>query len=308
MKTTILKTATKAVSKTAHRVVLKAKKHSPEILMITGGVSIIAGVIFACKETLKVEEILDEHKDTEEVIQDVLNEGNDTEYSQKDAAHDILVLRTRTAVNLVKNYAPAAGCLVLGFGCFFAAHGIMKKRNVALMAAYKAVDTAFKDYRGRVKRDLGNDWDKHFMFDTEMENSKCKCGKDKKEPVSEEKDPHISDLKPSIYAKWFDEASVYWRKDALLNREFLICQQNYANDLLRARGHLFLNDVYRMLGIPDTKAGAVVGWVWKSGEDASYVDFGLYNASRPGVVDFMEGWERSIMLDFNVDGVIYDLI
>lgn len=307
MKTTILKTISKTAGKTAHRVVLKAKKHSPEILMVTGGISIIAGVIFACKETLKVEEILDKHKETEETISDVLSE-KPYDYSQKDAAHDMLVLRARTGAAFIKNYAPAAGCLALGFGCFFAAHGIMKKRNVALMAAYKAVDTAFKDYRCRVKRDLGSDWDKHFMFDTEMENSKCKCGKDKKVPVPEDKDPKIESVQPSIYAKWFDEASPYWRKDALLNREFLICQQNYANDLLRSRGHLFLNDVYRMLGLPDTKAGAVVGWVQGPGHRDTYVDFGLYKAQHPGVVDFMEGWERSVMLDFNVDGVIYDLI
>ncbi len=307
MKTNIVKIA----SRTARRVVLKVKKHSPEILIVAGSVSIVAGVIFACKETLKVEEILDEHKETEDKIKEakeLVAQGDESvNYTENDAAHDELVLRVRTASRFAKNYAPAAGCLVLGFGCFFGAYGIMKKQNIALMAAYKAVDVAFKDYRGRVKRDLGDAWDKHFMFDTEMRDTKCKCGKDKKEPVPEDQTPHVADLAPSKYAKWFDESSVYWRKDALLNREFLICQQNYANDLLRSRGHLFLNDVYRMLGLPDTKAGAVVGWVMgKDGE--GYVDFGLYEASHPGVVDFMEGWERSVLLDFNVDGVIYDLI
>ena len=304
MKFEKLAVAKNAVTKLAGRTGLKIQKHSPEILLVVGTGAIIGGVVAACKETLYVNEIIEEHNDKKEEIQQVLNDENHPEYAEKEASHDLVVLTTKTGVSLAKHYAPAAGLLIFGFGCVFASYGILHKRNIALMAAYEALNTTFKDYRGRVLEEFGEAWDKHFMYNTELEEHECGCGKKKMEP--KEKDPLVGDLKGSMYARFFDESSVYWKKSPELNKAFLLCQQNYANDLLRARGHLFLNEVYRMLGMPDTKAGAVVGWVLGNGND--YVDFGLYNTARQGTVDFMEGYERTVLCDFNVDGVIYDLI
>ena len=88
---------------------------------------------------------------------------------------------------------------------------------------------------------------------------------------------------------------------------FLRTQQNYANDLLKARGHLFLNEVYSMLGIPHTSAGAIVWWTIGAGGD-NYVDFGIFTRDSQVVREFVNGYERSILLDFNVDGVIWDMI
>ena len=91
---------------------------------------------------------------------------------------------------------------------------------------------------------------------------------------------------------------------------FLRAQQQYANDKLIAQGHLFLNEVYDMLGLPRTKAGAIVGWVYDDNNAVgdNFVDFGIYDVHRETARDFVNGYERSILLDFNVDGVIYDLI
>jgi hypothetical protein len=86
---------------------------------------------------------------------------------------------------------------------------------------------------------------------------------------------------------------------------FIRSQQNYANDLLNARGHVFLNEVYDMLGIERTSAGAVVGWVRGNGDNE--IDFGVLNDLHSGQ-RFINGDERSVLLDFNVDGVVYDLI
>lgn len=47
---------------------------------------------------------------------------------------------------------------------------------------------------------------------------------------------------------------------------FLRRQQDYANEMLKARGHLFLNEVYDLLDIPRSKAGQVVGWVYDKTE------------------------------------------
>ena len=71
-------------------------------------------------------------------------------------------------------------------------------------------------------------------------------------------------------------------------------------------------DVYDMLGIPRTKAGQIVGWLYRP-EDPNYkgdnhVDFGIYDYTKEINRDFVNGYERTILLDFNVDGPIYDLI
>jgi hypothetical protein len=166
----------------------------------------------------------------------------------------------------------------------------LTRRNSALMAAYAAVQKAYDDYRERVINEVGREkeLDLHHAATVQL------VDKDEVRIV----DPN----KFSPYAKFFDEYCERWEKDPELNRIYITCQQNYANNILHARGHLFLNEVYDMLGIPRTKAGAVVGWVvGKDGDN--YVDFGMYEARSE---NFINGAERSILLDFNVDGVIYD--
>ena len=90
---------------------------------------------------------------------------------------------------------------------------------------------------------------------------------------------------------------------------FLRAQQNYANDLLRARGYLTLNEVLDGLGIQGTqmlrKAGMVVGWKYE--KDNQYGDndvcFDIYSTYRKREDGNVE---PCIILDFNVEGSIYD--
>jgi hypothetical protein len=114
------------------------------------------------------------------------------------------------------------------------------------------------------------------------------------------------DNEPSGYARFFDESSVQWRSDYTHNTFFLKTQQNYANDLLKIQGHVFLNEVYDLLGLPRSSAGALVGWVYE-GDDIgdNYIDFGIF---APENVDALNGYVPRFLLDFNVDGVIYDAI
>jgi hypothetical protein len=129
-----------------------------------------------------------------------------------------------------------------------------------------------------------------------------KYTEEKNEDGTKELIPHVDPNKWSPYARFFDEGSPEWKKNSELNRLYVQCQQNYANNLLRARGHVFLNEVYDMLGIDRSQAGSVVGWVIGTDGD-NYVDFGLQRAFSSGLIG-----ERNILLDFNVDGVIYDKI
>ena len=115
------------------------------------------------------------------------------------------------------------------------------------------------------------------------------------------------DCEFSNYARYFDEACIGWTKDPEYNKAFLQVQQEYANELLKRRGHLFLNEVYDMLSIPRTKAGAVMGWIYdeKQPYGSNFVDFGLGSERNR---DFVNGRDNVALLDFNVDGNILDQI
>ena len=297
------------VVKATGRSGLVLKKYSPEILMGVGIASVIGGTVLACKATLKVEEIIDDAKTNLDKINTVHEDVNVSEevYSEKDYKKDLSIVYVQTGVKLVKLYGPAVTLSAVGIGCLLGAHGIMKKRNVALMAAYKAIEQSFGDYRQRVREELGEETDRKYHLglrdevvteETVDENGKKKKVKTTKTVI----DPN----KHSQYARFFDESSMHWNKIPEYNLVFLKAQQNYANDLLKARGHVFLNEVYDMLGIPRSQAGAVVGWVLGEGDD--FVDFGIFDSTDDKVRDFVNGYERNILLDFNVTGVIYDLI
>lgn len=290
------------ISKTTGRSGLLLKKHSPEILMAVGVVGIVTSAVMACKATLKVDGVLAE---ADEKIAKIAKatELPEEQYSSKDAQKDLVVVKVQTAVNFVKLYGPSVALGVVSIGCLLGAHGIIKKRNLALVAAYKAIEQSFTDYRKRVAAEFGEDKERQLKNGvrtikvTEM-NEKGKTITKTVEVL----DPNTK----SQYARFFDEACSQWDKCPEYNLTFIKHQQSYANDLLNVRGHIFLNEVYDMLGIPRSKAGAVVGWVKGYGDD--FVDFGMFDGNSMAVRDFVNGYERSILLDFNVAGVIYDMI
>ena len=82
------------------------------------------------------------------------------------------------------------------------------------------------------------------------------------------------------------------------------------NEKLLAQGHVYLNEVYDALGIPRSKAGQIVGWVYNPDNPVgdNYIDFGIYQTNRAVARDFVNGYEKVILLDFNVDGNILDLM
>lgn len=311
MNNSIMKTAASAFNKVA----FKAKKHSPEILMVTGIVGAVGSAVMACKATLKVNDILDETKETVDKIHGVLESDavDETTYSEEDSKKDLAVVYAQTGWKLVKLYAPSVIMGALSITSILASNNILRKRSVALAAAYTAIDQSFKDYRGRVVERFGEVVDRELKYNLKAEKITEKVldeetGKEKKVKNTIEVAQSIDGY--SDYARFFDDGCDGWEKDAESNLYFLRTQQQYANDLLVARGHLFLNEVYDMLGIPRTKAGQVVGWIYDSKNPIgdNYVDFGIYDISKQEKRDFVNGYERSILLDFNVDGPIYDLI
>ena len=307
MKQEIINKATRLLSSTQYQV----KKHSPEILMVAGIAGTIVGTVLACKATTKVSEIIEEKNKNVEDVHTCLEE-KPKEYTEEDSKKDLTIIYAQTGVKLFKLYAPAIGVMALSFASIIAGHKVLKKRNVAIAAAYAAIDKGFKQYRKNVIEEFGEGVDQQMRFGLKSKEIKKK---DKDGKTVKETEYYIDpDANPldniSEYARFFDASSENFAKDPEYNMMFLRRQQDYANEMLKSRGHLFLNEVYDLLDIPRSKAGQVVGWIYdKNGNTKgdNYVDFGLYRNDQ-GTRRFVNGLEYNILLDFNVDGVIYDII
>ena len=307
MKQEIINKATRLLSSVQYKV----KKHSPEILMVAGIAGTVVGTVLACKATTKVSEIIEEKNKNIEDVHTCL-EDNTEEYTEEDSKKDLTIIYAQTGVKLFKLYAPAIGVMALSFASIIAGHKVLKKRNIAIAAAYAAIDKGFKQYRKNVIEEFGEGVDQQMRFGLKSKEikKKDKDGKTVKE-TEYYIDPDANPLNNiSEYARFFDASSENFAKDPEYNMMFLRRQQDYANEMLKSRGHLFLNEVYDLLDIPRSKAGQVVGWVYdKNGNTKgdNYVDFGLYRNDQ-GTRRFVNGLEYNILLDFNVDGVIYDII
>lgn len=277
------------------RQLLTMQKNAPRTFFIAGIVGIIGSTVLACRATLKLNETLDDMSQKVDTAKEVRKSSPGT-YLESNFNKDMAVVYTRGTISLVKLYAPA---IILG-GASIAAltgsHVALSRRNAGLTAAYSAVAASFEAYRDRVRQEVGDEKELEFHHAILLE----KMAVDGKTEIVRRADPN----RWSPYAKFFDEYNVNWKKNSEHNRLFVQCQQNYANHLLQARGHVFLNEVYDMLGIDRSSAGQVVGWIIGQ-EGDNYIDFGMFEAANS---QFVNGWERSVILDFNVDGVIYDKI
>lgn len=301
-------------SRTLHKVGFKFKKHSPEILAVVGVTGTIASGVLACRATLKVNEIVDEAKETIETIHDAVENHRHTsdgeEYTEEVAKKDLTIVYAQTGVKFVKLYGPAVALGIASIGCMIGSNHILRKRNIALAAAFKAVDTSFKEYRGRLIDKFGKDLDRELRFGIKAKEVEETVVDENGKETTVKKTVEVADpnVTHSIYSIPWYEGNAGYTKNAELNKVFLIQQQNYANDKLKLNGILTLNEVYDMLGAPRTKYGQIAGWVYT--EDCSagdnFVDFGIFDPNNPGACDFLIGNERAIILDFNCIGNILE--
>lgn len=289
----------------------KLKKNAPQILMGAGIFGMVATTVVACKATLKINDILDESKDQIDKINNYVKEnGYSEKYTKEDEVKDRAIVFVKSSGKLAKLYAPAAAMGVVSLACMLRSYNLLNKRYAAAAAAYALVDSSFKDYRKRVIEKFGEKVDKELKYNiTKEEKEEVQVDSKGKEKVVKKKVEVANDI--SEYARFFERDNPNWDKNPEYNLMFLRTQQQYANDLLRAKGHLFLNEVYDILDIPRTKAGQIVGWVYDPTENHkgdNFVDFGIYDIHKQANIDFVNGYENVILLDFNVDGNILDLI
>ena len=297
-----------------HKAGFKFKKHSPEIMVVGGVIGVVTSTVLACKATTKLDAILSESKKHVDDIHYAVENADQlpAPYTVEDSKKDLTIVYTKTCIQVAKLYAPAAILGVASVTSILAGHSILHKRSVALAAAYATVDQGFKDYRKRVIERFGKELDQELKYDIKaQEIEKTVVNEDGSESTVKETAEVITISKDkSVYARCFDETCLGWERNAEYNLDFIMRQQDYANNLLQTQGYLFLNDVYKMLGFQASKAGQVVGWIYdeKNPIGDNYVDFGVHDLYDKQKRRFVNGYEKSIWLDFNVDGNILDLM
>lgn len=299
----------KVASRAIHKAGFQLKKHSPEILVVTGIVGGIASAVMACKATTKVSEILDKTKADVDTIHECANNPEFVEeYTQKDAQKDLTIVYGQTALKLAKLYAPSVLLGAASVTSILVGHNILHKRNLALAAAYTAVDTGFKQYRSRLVDRFDEKLDHELLYDIkakEVEETVVdEKGKEKTVKKTIEVANPVAALTPWTFC--FDESATGWVRDAEKNKFFLARQEQFANEQFEANGFMFLNDVLDMVGLPHVREGQVVGWYWDKNKPLSEnrINFGVLNIHSEPARNFVNGWEKSVWLHFNVQGNI----
>ena len=157
----------KSVSGTVHKVGFKLQKKSPEILVAVGIIGVVTSAVMACKATTKAGKLMEETKEALDNIHEAEESGvtkaGET-YSKDDCKKDLTIAYVQAGVKFVKLYGPSVVLGAMSITSILASHNILKKRNVALAAAYAAVDKSFKDYRGRVLERFGEQVEKELRY------------------------------------------------------------------------------------------------------------------------------------------------
>lgn len=291
------------INRFAKKTYVKTVKYGPTVGVVFGIGAGIAATVMACKATTRLEEYVAEEKKLIEEIHE--NQDNTDIYeNEKLYKKDLSIAYGRLTYKAFKLYAPSLAVGAVSIASILYSHKVMTKRNAVLTSAYAVLNDAFKSYRERVKNELGEEMDRHFQFNTKIEECE-ETTTDKKgnEKVVKSSVEVVDPACSSPYAKYFDEASREWTKDPEYNLSFLMNIQREFNNKLRREGFVFLNEVYDALDIPRTKAGQIVGWIYDKDIDQK-IDFGIYSNAKKPNARFVNGYENVILLDFNVDGDI----
>lgn len=322
---------------------LKLQKHAPTIMMVGGAALIIGGTINACRQTPKALNIIEDCNARLEELLEAQENADSEEYTPKDARKDRMTVYKDLFWGMTKTYGVSVLAITAGLGLMAGSHNIMLRRNAALTAGYSALLAQMQQYRDRVRNEIGYDNEVRLYSGAENRDIVVESTNDDGETVEVTEKAMVFDdgSAHSPYSRLFSVENLQtacqgnWSRNPEENLKFLRTQQCWANDVLRSRGYLFLNEVYHALGFKDSSDGCIVGWVYDPSRENSkhndpsddgmpiingidskglvgdnLVDFGIYRGLKenPSKVDFLNGVEPCIWLDFNVDGVIYDLI
>ncbi|MCD7764371.1 MAG: DUF6353 family protein [Lachnospiraceae bacterium] len=325
---------TTSISRSTGMLGLKVQAHSPELLIAGGVVTLIGGVVVACMASRKVDDVIDEHceavgdihdreADETEEIENSESTAEEAETRKKElkksVQKDLTATYFRTGLKFVKLYAPAVCLIGLSLTCFLSSNNILQKRNVALSSAFTALSQEFSDYRGRVAARFGETAEKEIHYNLESETVDVKTKDKNGKTVTEKQTTYsaLSNAPGSMYARYFNkETSIYYKRNHIYNEDFLRLTYENLNNMLIARGYLFLNEVYSELGMPIVDYGQMAGWIYDpngrvrpSHSDTDVLDLRIQEVIEPfNPLDPDAKREKIWMIDPNVEGNILGYI
>ena len=296
------------ISNNAQKVGFQLRKNSPDILVGIGIIGVVVGTVLACRATLKAKPVIEEHK---EKVKDIREKYEHTVGLEKERDKNITKEYFKTSLELTKLYAAPVLISAASILSIVGSHKILTDRNMATAAAYTALSQTLRGYRKRVADKIGEDEERNIWVSPnkkeleEVSNSVTADDEKKKKKIEENAKKNVPQI--GQYARIFDCGNPGWDDNPEFTLYFLRAAETQANNLLEAKGFLFLNEVYDQLGFERTQMGQLVGWLYDP-KVVHKIDFGIYDIHDPEKRNFVNGVEQSIILDFNVDGVILNKI
>jgi hypothetical protein len=311
-----------AVKTVGAKVVVKAAKYAPHILVTVGIGSVTAGTVMAVKNATKADEVIENFNEKMAQVEEAkqLAEEKKVIYTHKNEMEDKFKIYTYTAYSLVKkNWLPIV-LYVGGVAMIMSGFHIISQRYIGMAASYAALHKSYTDYRKRVVEKEGTDADFRYangIKDEVLEYSAVD-GDGEAQDVHEDVKNVIDDATMSVYAVLFDEEnSSMWTPNAVTNKAQIKAVEEYWNrpSQFERRGFVYYFEVLRDLGIWDRlpidtqKALVGLGWVWGHGDNR--VSLGIFDINKPKSFaqrDFITGYEPSLLIEPNLDGMVAELL
>lgn len=301
--------------------------HKPEIKIVSGLILVISGTVAAVVATTKLPKVMEDTRERLDVVHERMEDtkmaeeegiaavretkGNEVSvYPEKENQRALTKVYAVAGLELAKLYAPTIISTALGSALVLSGMKDQKDRNLAVALAYTTEHNAFKKYREGVVERFGKEIDDELNLGIKEETIVEDVVDENGEVHRVEKKVKVASADPTLpspYARYFDELSGAYENDHEVNLYFLRSQEAWANNVFHSQGYLTINEVYDRLGIPKTRSGYEIGWIDEKdpNKPTKYISFGIYDGRRASR-EFVNGYEKFILLNFNVDGYIRD--
>lgn len=291
-------------------------KNGPHLMVYGGLIGVGVAIYEYCKATIQLEEARKQHRQTLEAIRTSIEDNKErADFDQKHYSKLIFEEKRDYGLVLVKRYWAPTTLTLASFGLILTGFHKINARLGVMTVAYKALEDSYARYRQNVLEDAGEEKDREYLYGLKREKVEGVIVDEdgNKKKVDAEVLKPKNNQEWSVYSRFFDEYSSKWTSNASYNMMFLNAMESTADDKLYAQRYLFLSDVFEALGLPDCEMAHVVGWYltpkeWR--EHKKHVDFRIMDLAQLSESKrlFVNGYEPSILLDFNVDGVIWDKV
>lgn len=321
------------VTKAVNVAVKWTKYHAPEILTAGGIISSVAAVVSASKAGIKASDIIKESEEIKEKLAnieatmekngEIVDNDGTVIYNFEDLKKDVRTAKINLAWKMFKCYAKTIGLEVMSIVCSVGSSKIYRRRYTKAMEeiaklsiAFTSLESAFREYRERVKDKYGTEVEHDILMNAQEEVTDetivTKSGKEKTVTNKIKKyDPNNT----SIYARIYDSGNIGWTKNAQDNKFFLLNIQKEFNRKLHnidpktGIGYVLLADVYKALGYSVTELSLRAGWIYDPNNpdhcSDDCIDFGLEDVNNPATARFYNEEETNVLLDFNCDSDVY---